>query len=314
MLRSDTTPAVSLGFRMSLNEKLNSPFPYYLNDDRKNTILSLCVGLFVVFFLHVYRTPNNLNIHLSSPQKFMFGGIAFAVMYLNIVLVPRFFHPKFLDPTLWTVKKYILHTLWICAMIAVVNTFIDKMFICPDKPLVEVIFHIIIQVGTTGIIPITIMALVFRSNLLQENLKSALSATQELEKIQQLKKEVSKNNNQVTIHTDTSESLTFNLPDLLFIEADDNYSTVYWKNGHGLERKLLRVNLKSIENQLNNSFTIRCHRSYIVNVHAISAITGNTNGYKLQIRDSDFSIPVSRPKGKELMGKISELRNMMELY
>jgi hypothetical protein len=313
MVESET-PTLPIGMNMSLADKLNSPFPYYLNDDRKNTILSLCVGLFVVFFLHVYKTPNSLDVHLSSPQKFMFGGIAFAVMYLNIVWIPGFFHPKFLDPTRWTVKKYILHTLWICAMIAAVNTFIDKLYICPDKPLVDVILHIIVQVSTTGIIPITIMALVFRSNLLQENLKSAISATQELEKIQQLKKEVSKNNNSVTIHSDTSESLTFNLPDLLFIEADDNYSTVYWKNGHGLEKKLLRVNLKSIENQLNNSFTIRCHRSYIVNVHAITAISGNTNGYKLQIRDSDFSIPVSRPKGKELMEKISQLKNMMELY
>lgn len=313
MVESET-PTLPMGMNMNLADKLNSAFPYYLNDDRKNTILSLCVGLFVVFFLHVYKTPNSLNVHLSSPQKFMFGGIAFAVMYLNIVWFPKVFHPKFLDPTRWTVKKYILHTLWICLMIAIVNTCIDKVFICPDKPLLDVILHIIIQVGSTGIIPITIMALVFRSNLLQENLKSALSATQELNKIQQLKKEVSKNNNSVTIHTDTSESLTFNLPDLLFIEADDNYSTVYWKNGHGLEKKLLRVNLKSIENQLNNSFTIRCHRSFIVNVHAITAISGNTNGYKLQIRDSDFSIPVSRPKGKELMEKISQLKNMMELY
>jgi DNA-binding LytR/AlgR family response regulator len=87
---------------------------------------------------------------------------------------------------------------------------------------------------------------------------------------------------------------------------------VVWKNGHGIEKKLLRVNLKNVESQLNNSFTLRCHRSYIVNVHAISNITGNTNGYKLQIRDSDFSIPVSRPKGKEVMEKISQLRSMME--
>lgn len=303
-----------MGMNMSLTAKLNSPFPYYLNDDRKNTFLAICVGLFVVFFLHTYSTPDTLDIHLTSPQKFMFGGVAFAVMYLNIVWVPKIFHFGFLDPTRWTVKKYILHTLWICTMIALVNTIIDKAYICPENPLIDIVIHIVIQVALTGIIPITIMALVFRSNLLRENLKSAITANQELEKIQLLKNEASKNNNSVTIHSDTSETLTFNLPDLLFIEADDNYSTVYWKNGHGLEKKLLRVNLKSIETQLNNSFTIRCHRSYIVNVNAISAITGNTNGYKLQIRDSDFSIPVSRPKGKELMEKISQLRNMMELY
>jgi len=314
MLRSETNPAISLGIRMSLSEKLNSPFPYYLNDDRKNTILSLCVGAFVVFFLHVYKPQNNFDLVLTSGQKFMFGAVASAVIFFNIVWLPKILHIAALDPVRWTVKKYILHTLWICFVISFVNTLIDKFFICPTKPLFEIVIHTLIQVGLTGIIPISIMALLFRSNLLQENLKSAIGANLELDKIQTLKKEASKNNNSVTIYSDTSETLTFNLPELLFIEADDNYSTVFWKNGHGVEKKLLRANLKNIENQLNNSFTIRCHRSYIVNVHAISAITGNTNGYKLQIRDSDFSIPVSRPKGKELMDKISELRNMMELY
>lgn len=299
---------------MSLTEKLNSPFPYYLNDDRKNTLLSLSVGLFVVFFLHAYKPQNNLDIVLSSLQKTMFGGIAFAVMYFNIVLIPRIFNVPFLDPVHWTVKKYILHTLWICFMIACVNTMVDKLFICPEKPLPEIILHIIVQVGLTGIIPITIMALLFRSNLLQQNLKSAIEANQELDKIKTLKKEVTRNTNSITLFSDTSETLTFSLPDLLFIEADDNYSTVIWKNGHGIEKKLLRVNLKNIESQLNNSFALRCHRSYIVNVHAISNISGNTNGYKLQIRDSDYSIPVSRPKGKEVMEKISQLRNMMESY
>ena len=117
----------------------------------------------------------------------------------------------------------------------------------------------------------------------------------------------------VTLYSDTSESLTFNLPDLLFIQADDNYSTVIWNEEGTIQKKLLRVNLKNLESQLNNSFTLRCHRSYIVNVNAIAAISGNTNGYKLKINGSDFSIPVSRPKGKEVMEKISQLRNIMEL-
>jgi DNA-binding LytR/AlgR family response regulator len=50
-----------------------------------------------------------------------------------------------------------------------------------------------------------------------------------------------------------------------------------------------------------------------VNVNAISDISGNTNGYKLQILDTDFFIPVSRPKGKEVIEKIQQIRNVMEL-
>ena len=152
--------------------------------------------------------------------------------------------------------------------------------------------------------------------MLKQNLKDAFLDNQELEKIKNLKKETQIKtvlNNFLTIHSDTSENLSLHLPDLLFVEADDNYSTVYWKNGDGIQKKLLRINLKNIESQINNSFALRCHRSYIVNVNAISNITGNTNGYKLQILDTEFFIPVSRPKGKDVIEKIQQLKNVMEL-
>jgi DNA-binding LytR/AlgR family response regulator len=314
-MKSDVTSPLSAEMPMNLSQKLNSPFPYYLNDDRKNTLLALAIGMFVILFHVVYKTPGNPGINLTFAQKSLFGGVTFAVLFIHIVLIPNIFTFSFVDSLHWTVKKYILHVLWICFVIACVNAAIDKFYICPDKPLAEIIPHVLQQIALTGIIPIAIMTLLFKNNLLQQNLKSAIGANQEISKIKDLKSEVSKSSNSsITIYSDTSETLTFKLPDLLFIEADDNYSTVVWKNGHGIEKKLLRINLKNIETQLNNTYAIRCHRSYIVNVHAIANITGNTNGYKLQIRDSDFSIPVSRPKGKELIDKIHQLRNMMELY
>jgi hypothetical protein len=313
-MKSDVTSRLPVNAPMNLGKKLNSPFPYYLIDDRKNTLLCLAVGIFVIFFHVVYRTQGQHDITLNFAQKSLFGGVTFVVLFVHIVLIPRIFTFSFVDSLHWTVKKYILHVLWICFVIACINMGIDKLYICPEKPLAEIMFHVFRQVALTGIIPIAIMTLLFRNNLLQQNLKGAISANQEIGKIKDLKNELSKNNNSITLYTDTSETLTFKLPDLLYIEADDNYSTVVWKNGHGIEKKLLRINLKNIESQLNNTYAIRCHRSYIVNVHAITNVTGNTNGYKLLIRDSDFSIPVSRPKGKELMEKISQLKNMMELY
>ncbi len=295
-------------------QKLESPFPYYLNDDRKNTVLSFAVGLFVLVFHLVYRTQGNPGISLNIAQKAMFGGITFAVMFFYVVLVPRMFTFAFLDTTRWTVKKYILHVLCICLTIGSINVFVDKLYVCPQLSWGTVILHVLQQVVLTGITPIAIMTMLLRNNLLQQNLESAINANREIDKIKTLKTDVVKSSNTVTIFSDTSETLTFKLSDLLFIEADDNYSTVIWKNGSGVEKKLLRINLKNIERQLNNSFTIRCHRSYIVNVHAIATISGNANGYKLHIRDSEFAIPVSRPKGREVMEKISQVRNVMESY
>jgi DNA-binding LytR/AlgR family response regulator len=292
---------------------LNTPFPFYLNDDRKNFFLVITLSAFVTIFLYLFKT--DAERIFNGELAWLHGLITFSVLLFNILVLPRIF-PAMMDPVAWTTKKYILLNICHLFLIWVLATVIDRIFFCPDHAWAFVASHSGGQVIIKGIIPIAITTLFLKAHLLQQNLREAIKTNQELQKIQTLKKESKesvKTANHITLYSDTSESLTFNLPDLLFIEADDNYSTVMWKETGAVQKKLLRVNLKNLESQLDNSFMLRCHRSYIVNVNAISAISGNTNGYKLKINDSDFFIPVSRPKGKEVMEKISQLRNMMEL-
>ncbi len=61
------------------------------------------------------------------------------------------------------------------------------------------------------------------------------------------------------------------LTDILCIEADNNYCTVYTKS----ERFVYAVVMKKIEAQLHKTNVIRTHRSYIVNVNQVSGFEGN---------------------------------------
>jgi DNA-binding LytR/AlgR family response regulator len=311
------SPAVNMEERTlskRLSDWLNAPFPFYLNDERKNFLLALFISLFVTGFLYLFKTESELEF--ANQLEWLHGLITFGVVLFNVLVLPRLF-PAWMDPTTWTIKKYIYLNLLHLVLIWLIATIMEKLFFCPfNMSWANVAAHTVVQVAIKGVIPIALCTLFLKAQMLQQNLHQAIKTNQELQKIQTLKresKEAVKTATVVTLYSDTSESLTFNLPDLLFIEADDNYSTVHWKEDSAIQKKLLRVNLKNLETQLNNSFTLRCHRSYIVNVNAISAITGNTNGYKLKMNGSDFSIPVSRPKGKEVMEKISQLRNMMEV-
>jgi DNA-binding LytR/AlgR family response regulator len=314
-MKPDLTSKFPIVLNLNLTNRLNASFPYYLNDDRKNFIIITAISAFVIFFMSVYRPYGNFEEHLSFGAVCIFGAVTFVILNISIILLPRMF-PVAFDPVNWTVKKYIVQTFIQCFVIGGVSIYFDRiLFICPHQSLFEVAVHAYTQVALVGIIPATFITLFLKNNMLQQNLQQAIKANQELEKIRTLKNEVnSPAHHGITIYSDTSETLTFNLPDLLYVEADDNYSTVYWLTDGSVQKKLLRVNLKNIETQIDNTFTLRCHRSYIVNVHAISSITGNTNGYKLRIGDTDHYIPVSRPKGKEVMEKIKALKNMMELY
>jgi hypothetical protein len=294
---------------MTLAQKLNEPFPFYLDDDRKNVGLIVVISAFVVAFMYFFKLSTDHD--LTLPQHFLFGGVTLVCLLVNIVWLPRVL-PAWFDN--FNLKKYILLNLWHLLLIGMVSSVVDMVYICPEKTFWENIVEANSRVAIKGIIPIALTTLFLRNTMLQQTLKSALKANKELNKIQSLKKDTSNGTgNTITLYSDTSETLTLNLPDLLYVEADDNYSTVVWRNGNGVEKKLLRANLKNIENQLDNAFTLRCHRSFLVNINAISNVAGNTNGYKLKILDSDIFIPVSRQKGKEVIEKISQWRNVMEL-
>lgn len=294
---------------MNLTEKLKAPFPYYLQDDRKNVVLIGTISLFIVAFMYYFKTPGDHN--LTLPQHFMFGGITFVCLVINIVALPKLF-PGWFDN--WTLGKYILINIAHLLLIGAASSIVDIFYICPHLSIMENIVQANSRVLIKGIIPIALTTLFLRNVILRQNLNSTFLANNELEKIQILKTDPSsKENSRITIQSETSETLDINLPDLLFVEADDNYSTVVWKNGHGIQKKLLRANLKSVEGQLNNSFTLRCHRSFLVNINAIDSVSGNANGYKLKMRDTDITIPVSRQKAKDVMEKIHHLRSMMEL-
>ena len=312
-MKQNSTSTLPFPFLASINERLKSPFPYYLNDDRKNLMVIAGLSAFVMAFMPLYKPYHNFIEHHTFADLCVFGGITFSVLTVSIIVFPKLF-PVTFDPSNWTLQDHLVQTVLQCTAIGIVCVPVDKLYICPQHSLQTIAVHAFTQVALIGVIPATIITMFLKNMMLQQNLREAIRVNRELEKIRHMKKESVPGDKEITLYSDTSETLKLNLPDLLFIRADDNYSTVYWADNGVVQKKLLRANLKNIETQIDNAFTIRCHRSYVVNIHAITNITGNANGYKLRIKDSEHFIPVARPKGKEVMEKIGQLKNMMELY
>ncbi len=61
------------------------------------------------------------------------------------------------------------------------------------------------------------------------------------------------------------------LNEILFLQADSNYCTVYTKSG----RFVYSTVLKNIEAQLPHNQFLRTHRSYVVNISLVSGFEGN---------------------------------------
>ncbi|MBL4668972.1 MAG: LytTR family transcriptional regulator DNA-binding domain-containing protein [Flavobacteriales bacterium] len=103
----------------------------------------------------------------------------------------------------------------------------------------------------------------------------------------------------INITTNTSETLTIDPQDISFIQANDNYSTIYWHESGILKNKLLRITLKHLEQQLvvfKN--IIRCHKTFMVNLNQELNITGNARGLFFEGKSLPIRIPISRLKNK----------------
>ncbi len=113
-----------------------------------------------------------------------------------------------------------------------------------------------------------------------------------------------KKDRMVSIQSDTREKLELNLRQLVFVEAQENYSRFVWLKGDEINEKIMRVTLKKIEDQIVGNDIIRCHRSYIINTNFPYTIRGNSNGYRLTSKQFRDIIPISRGLGKDIVAML----------
>lgn len=128
--------------------------------------------------------------------------------------------------------------------------------------------------------------------------------------ISQIKQNITPTSETITIESEkTSGKLTFSMDDFIAVEAQGNYCMFYIMKKNVVTRKLLHTTMKALEAQLS-AFPqiIRCHKSYLINIHQISRVSGNSRGYLLHFSGDIDPIPVSRGYQKDVMQIIQQFR------
>ncbi len=115
----------------------------------------------------------------------------------------------------------------------------------------------------------------------------------------------------ITIHSEkTSGKVSFDLNSFVSVEAQGNYCMFYLRQHDVLSKKMLHITMKSIEENLaGHEFIIRCHKSFLVNIHHITKVSGNSRGYFLHFGDEIEPVPVSRGFQKDVMGLIRKIKD-----
>ena len=91
---------------------------------------------------------------------------------------------------------------------------------------------------------------------------------------------------------------------ILFIEAKENYVTIYYLDGNKVKEYSLRQSMRGIEDLMQKHGIIRCQRSYYVNPRHVTVLRRDKEGFIwAEIEAGGRQVPVS-PKYYEELSKI----------
>lgn len=276
---------------------LSRPYPHEIVL-RRMLLTALLFGLFVAAFLFFFQ-PFGIQV-LGDKKALVCAGFgawcASAIMLLNGLIPPLF--PKAFQEQNWTVGKEILWSLVHCAVIGFGNS-VYVVWLGLGAWTWQLFLTYEVYTVAVGLFPITV------STLLSEVRLNRLYREQSSELTNHLhQQEVT--HSPVTLPSDNkNEALTLDPDCLLYLEAADNYVTVYYRKEEVVAKTILRSTLKAQEEALVEiPGMFRAHKSYLVNCNRITTVSGNAQGYKLKIEGVETTIPVSRKQNEELRKRV----------
>ena len=103
--------------------------------------------------------------------------------------------------------------------------------------------------------------------------------------------------------------LTIDIDALYYMESEDNYIKVYYKHNDKIASYMLRCRTRTVEQSLEGTSMVRCHRSYIVNIEKIRFLQEERRLHFIALDDESIKrIPVSRSYYDSVVASFDKLR------
>ena len=288
----------------------SKPYPKESNP-KKKIITALFLGTFVFLFLIFYQP---FSINLWHPDHkilrlFGYGIITSTLALFNILIVEKIFFKWFREEN-WKVWKSIAWSMWNILVIGIFNMLYSYW---QGMLRISVSGFLYFQFITLliGIFPVLIVTLMHYLRLQKRNLLKAQQLNRIIENDKASTMNSLSNETIALIAENGKDQITLNPKDLLALVAADNYVEVYYLRNNQLIKELLRNSIRNLEEALKErAMFFRCHRSYLVNLTKVVHVSGNSQGYKLQLEHSELIVPVSRSLNIIIRKKISDIHSI----
>lgn len=290
-----------------LQKFFKSPYPVFYQ--RWKIALISCI---IVFLILALLQPFGISNISHNKLGVLLGYMMVTGVFLSIpVYLFPFLFPEFYKDDNWTVGKYLLNNLLIFFFIAVGNWLYSDILFGWGLHW-EIFLSFLFATVIIGLFPSVFFVMLNRNRLLASHLREAVEMNRHLQKVAAVSSESEKAGEEdvIIFSGGTKESLEMAVKDLLYIETEGNYVKITYRKNDKPVQKLLRATMKQIEEVAKPfPYLAKCHRAFLVNLYAVSKVSGNSQGYHLSLYDSEVDIPVSRAYSKDIRMLIESMNN-----
>jgi DNA-directed RNA polymerase subunit L len=217
------------------------------------------------------------------------------------MLLPRVYREE-----KWTVGKEFLHMCWHLVPITFGNWLLTHWLYGAELSWRTLLSFMWITF-VVGIFPLWLNVFIKQQRLLKKYQAGASRLDEQLNQPEPVP-QPAMNMPEAIVFTSENGKEQFSIPpdDIRYITSADNYVRFHFIKDHRPASHLLRNTLRKAEEVLAAyPQFFRCHRTYIVNLQAIEHVSGNAQGYKLQVKDVEELVPVSRTLNARLTELLS---------
>ncbi len=271
---------------------------------KSNWRIAIYAGMFISFFMAFFEPFGLTNLDIPHKRLILagYGMVTSIVLMIDIVFLP-FYLRNIFNEDRWTNGKQIILFCWIFFSIGLGN-YVYSSYIF-NFELINIKIFLVFELFTlgVGIIPSLIILLWSNNVYLKRNLKSARELTGNLTNND------TTDNQQQMLNSFSSyngkDSIKILDNDIIFIESEGNYCSIYYLANSEFKKKVLRTTLKNIEECISEeSLLFKSHRAFIINPIQIKMINGNAQGYRLIFNHTTKEASVSRQYIKEFKSLI----------
>ncbi|WP_109097159.1 LytTR family DNA-binding domain-containing protein [Aquimarina sp. AU58] len=259
---------------------LNKSCPYSISF-RYHFLIAAILGIIVVFII-VFLHPLGSNNFTSPFKTLYFTGYGIIVFFTYLIAV-IFSNGYYLRFKIWKWIEELIFCLFFI-IIAIIIAFFYTEVIINKKPerLTLILFlnwfkMVFLGFGVIMFVVTVLLRNYYKSmnNVISEKRKPAVEQSK-IKLKGTLKKEL----------------FSVEETSIVYVRSEDNYVYIYYVEEELLKEKMLRNTLTNIEKQLSS--LIKAHRSYLINPDFIILLKGNAQNAKLQLKNIEDYIPVSK--------------------